>query len=73
MRLHGLPKAGAALRSLARIFPHVQLVSEVSHIGLEDAARLNALSPRPTAILSAVDNAATRLEVQGWVERSGYR
>jgi molybdopterin/thiamine biosynthesis adenylyltransferase len=59
-----VPKADAAIRSLARIFPQVQLVSEVGRIGLEDAARLVALSPRPTAILSAVDNAATRLVLQ---------
>jgi molybdopterin/thiamine biosynthesis adenylyltransferase len=58
------PKADAALRSLARIFPRVRLASEVSRLGLEDAARLEALVPRPTAILSAVDNAATRLVLQ---------
>jgi len=58
------PKADAALRSLARIFPRVRIASEVGCLGLEDAARLEALSPRPTALLSAVDNAATRLAIQ---------
>src|SRR5262249_5648614 len=58
------PKADAALRSLGRIFPRVRLVSEVSRIGPQDAGRLAALVPRPTAILSAVDNAATRLVLQ---------
>jgi ThiF family len=58
------PKADAALRALARIFPQAGLVSEVSRLGLEHAGRLEALLPRPTAILSAVDNAATRLVLQ---------
>ena len=65
------PKADAGLRSLVRIFPMVQLVSEVSRIGLTDAARLDALSPRPTAILSAVDNADTRLALQELGQKLG--
>jgi molybdopterin/thiamine biosynthesis adenylyltransferase len=58
------PKAVAALRSLARIFPAVGVAAEVSRIEAQDAARLEAIVPRPTAILSAVDNAASRLVLQ---------
>jgi molybdopterin/thiamine biosynthesis adenylyltransferase len=59
-----VPKAEAAQRSLAQIFPQVKIISEVGRIGPDDAVRLGALDPRPTVILSAVDNAASRLALQ---------
>jgi hypothetical protein len=58
------PKADAARRSLARLFPRAGLSSQVVRVGPEHAAMIAALSPRPTAIFSAVDNAATRLVLQ---------
>jgi molybdopterin/thiamine biosynthesis adenylyltransferase len=62
--LTGSPKADAARWSLARIFPRLGLSSQVVRVGPEHAATVSVLSPRPTAILSAVDNAATRLVLQ---------
>lgn len=58
------PKAEAARRSLAGIFPGVQLRSVASRVGLEHLAEWSALTPRPDVILSAVDNARTRLALQ---------
>jgi len=58
------PKAHAALRGLGRLFPAVQITSEVRRLGPDDASRVATLSPRPTALLSAVDNAASRLTLQ---------
>jgi molybdopterin/thiamine biosynthesis adenylyltransferase len=58
------PKAHAALRVLARLFPAVRFVSEIRRLGPNDAARVSGLSPRPTALLSAVDNAGSRLMLQ---------
>ena len=58
------PKADAALRSLARIFPRSGSSRRSAASDRNDAARLEGSLPRPTAILSAVDNAATRLVLQ---------
>jgi len=58
------PKAHAALRGLGRLFPAVRISAEVRRLGPDDASRVAGLSPRPTALLSAVDNAASRLTLQ---------
>jgi molybdopterin/thiamine biosynthesis adenylyltransferase len=58
------PKAAAAYRSLKQIFPQADLAVSLNRIGPEDAARIDAMVPRPTVILSAVDNAASRLALQ---------
>jgi molybdopterin/thiamine biosynthesis adenylyltransferase len=65
------PKADAAARSLARIFPSARLSSQVSRVGRDCAAHVEQLSPRPTAILSAVDNAETRLVLQDLGREAG--
>jgi molybdopterin/thiamine biosynthesis adenylyltransferase len=66
-----VPKAYAAKRALAGLFPEVRMKAEVRRLAAEDARRLDALSPRPTALLSAVDNAATRLVLQGLGQELG--
>ena len=58
------PKARAALRALGRIFPLVRVASEVRRLESGDADRIAGLSPRPDALLSAVDNAEGRLALQ---------
>ncbi len=58
------PKAHAAMRSLNRLFPQAQITSEIRRLGPDDARRVASLSPRPDVLLSAVDNAASRLTLQ---------
>jgi molybdopterin/thiamine biosynthesis adenylyltransferase len=58
------PKAHAATRALGQMFPQARIISEVRRLGPDDAARIAGLSPRPTVMLSAVDNAASRLTLQ---------
>jgi molybdopterin/thiamine biosynthesis adenylyltransferase len=58
------PKAHAAMRSLSRVFPRAWITSEIRCLGPDDAPRVAELSPRPNVLLSAVDNAASRLILQ---------
>jgi molybdopterin/thiamine biosynthesis adenylyltransferase len=58
------PKASAARDVLARLFPRVRLSAEVRRLAPGDGNRLDRMLSRPAALLSAVDNAPTRLLLQ---------
>ncbi len=58
-------KALAARSVLNRLFNGARLTAEVRRVKAPDRTLFAALRPQPTAILSAVDNAAGRLVLQG--------
>jgi molybdopterin/thiamine biosynthesis adenylyltransferase len=58
------PKALAARRTLSEVFPHVQVSAEVRKIGADEIEELKTDARRPSVVLSAVDNAETRLMLQ---------
>jgi molybdopterin/thiamine biosynthesis adenylyltransferase len=60
----GAHKALAARRALQRLFPHARLSAEVRRVGADFRSRVAALRPKPSVILSAVDNAQTRIVLQ---------
>jgi molybdopterin/thiamine biosynthesis adenylyltransferase len=57
-------KAPAAERALRRLFPRASVSAEVCRVDIDFRTRLAELRPRPTVLLSAVDNAQTRLVLQ---------
>jgi molybdopterin/thiamine biosynthesis adenylyltransferase len=62
---HGsAPKALAARDALSRLFPGARLTAEVRRVGPDYHGELAGLRPRPV-VLSAVDNARSRLVLQG--------
>jgi tRNA A37 threonylcarbamoyladenosine dehydratase len=60
----GTPKALAALASLERLFPEARIAAEVRRLGPRDGPAIAALDPPPDVVVSAVDNAASRLAIQ---------
>ena len=63
------PKAEAAAERLRGLFPRCPILSEVVRVDAQWGHTLKHLAP--TAIVSAVDNAATRLVLGGMGERLG--
>lgn len=58
------PKAAVARRVLARWFPHARVSADVRRVDAGYIDLLREKEPRPAALLSAVDNANTRLVLQ---------
>ena len=63
------PKAVAAVERLRSWYPNSQLHAEVAYLDKSNAGLVERL--RPTCIISAVDNARTRLLIQAIGQRSG--
>lgn len=60
----GTHKAHAARGALGRLFPLARVLSEARRLGPDDASRVASLSPRPSVLVSAVDNGECRLALQ---------
>lgn len=58
-------KTDAARDAIMRFFPWAHVLSSVRRVDSTFAATLQRVCPRPAAVLSAVDNARTRLALQG--------
>jgi hypothetical protein len=64
-----VPKAEAAEKALLRLFPRAQITSWVTRLDRSSKDRLTAF--KPSILVSAVDNAATRLVLQALGQELG--
>jgi tRNA A37 threonylcarbamoyladenosine dehydratase len=66
-----LDKAVVARSAIKRFFPQAQVLSSVQHVDSGFRATIEQMRPYPAALLSAVDNARTRLVLQDLGQTTG--
>lgn len=62
--INSLDKADAARNAIKRLFPQTHVLSSVQRVDSTFGTTLQQVCPNPAALLSAVDNARTRLVLQ---------